>query len=98
MFEGLTQRLQDTFDQLGRVGKLTEKDVDAAMREVRMALLEADVSLNVVKDFVKRVKDRAIGAEVGKSLKPGQQVPVAVTHADGASATVQATLGTLAVG
>jgi signal recognition particle subunit SRP54 len=79
MFEGLTQRLQDTFDQLGRVGKLTEKDVDAAMREVRMALLEADVALPVVKDFVKRVKERAIGAEVGKSLKPGQQV-VKIVH------------------
>jgi signal recognition particle subunit SRP54 len=79
MFENLTKRLQDTFDGLGRVGKLTEKDVDTAMREVRMALLEADVSLTVVKDFVKRVKDRAVGADVGKSLKPGQQV-VKIVH------------------
>lgn len=79
MFEGLTKRLQDTFDQLGRVGKLTEKDVDAAMREVRMALLEADVALPVVKDFVKRVKERSIGAEVARSLKPGQQV-VKIVH------------------
>jgi signal recognition particle subunit SRP54 len=74
MFEQLTNRLQGVFDGLGRVGKLTEKDVDTAMREVRMALLEADVALSVVKSFVARVKERAIGAEIGKSLKPGQQV------------------------
>jgi len=79
MFENLTNRLQETFDRLGRVGKLTEKDVDAAMREVRMALLEADVALPVVKDFVRRVKERAIGAEVAKSLKPSQQV-VKIVH------------------
>ncbi|MFO7323422.1 MAG: signal recognition particle protein [Chloroflexota bacterium] len=79
MFENLTQRLQDTFDRLGRVGKLTEQDVDTAMREVRLALLEADVALPVVKDFVKRVRERAIGAEVAKSLKPGQQV-VKIVH------------------
>ncbi len=79
MFEQLTNRLQDVFDGLGRVGKLTEKDVDKAMREVRMALLEADVALPVVKDFVQRVKERAIGADVGKSLKPGQQV-VKIVH------------------
>jgi signal recognition particle subunit SRP54 len=74
MFEQLANRLQDVFDGLGRVGKLTEKDVDTAMREVRMALLEADVALPVVKDFVRRVKERSVGAEVAKSLKPGQQV------------------------
>lgn len=79
MFENLSNRLQGIFDGLGRVGKLTEKDVDVAMREVRMALLEADVSLPVVKDFVKRVKDRAVGAEVAKSLKPGQMV-VKIVH------------------
>lgn len=79
MFEQLTNRLQDVFDGLGRVGKLTEKDVDKAMREVRMALLEADVALPVVKDFVRRVKERAIGADVTKSLKPGQQV-VKIVH------------------
>ncbi len=79
MFEQLSKRLQDTFDGLGRVGKLTEKDVDTAMREVRMALLEADVALPVVKDFVKRVKERAVGTEVLKSLKPGQQV-VKIVH------------------
>ncbi|MFQ3565531.1 MAG: signal recognition particle protein [Aggregatilineales bacterium] len=74
MFEQLVNRLQDVFDSLGRVGKLTERDVDTAMREVRMALLEADVALPVVKDFVRRVKERSVGAEVAKSLKPGQQV------------------------
>jgi signal recognition particle subunit SRP54 len=79
MFEQLTNRLQDVFDGLGRVGKLTEKDVEKAMREVRMALLEADVALPVVKDFVNRVKARAIGADVAKSLKPGQQV-VKIVH------------------
>lgn len=79
MFENLTNRLQDIFDGLGRVGKLTEQDVDKAMREVRMALLEADVSLSVVKDFVRRVKERAVGAEVAKSLKPGQMV-VKIVH------------------
>jgi signal recognition particle subunit SRP54 len=79
MFENLSDRLQGIFDSLGRVGKLTEKDVDTAMREVRMALLEADVALPVVKDFVKRVKERSVGAEVARSLKPGQQV-VKIVH------------------
>lgn len=79
MFESLSQRLQDTFDQIGRSGKLTEKDVDNVMRQVRMALLEADVALPVVKDFVSRIKQRAIGADVQKSLKPGQMV-VKIVH------------------
>jgi len=79
MFESLSNRLQDTFDNLGRKGKLTEQDVKTAMRDVRMALLEADVALPVVKDFVNRVRERAIGAEVAKSLKPGQQV-VKIVH------------------
>jgi signal recognition particle subunit SRP54 len=74
MFESLSDRLQDVFDQLGRKGKLTEADVNTALREVRMALLEADVNLKVAKDFISRVKERAIGAEVQKSLKPSQQV------------------------
>ena len=74
MFESLSDRLQDVFDQLGRKGKLTEDDVNTALREVRMALLEADVNLKVAKDFIGRVKERAIGAEVQKSLKPSQQV------------------------
>src|SRR5690606_33283166 len=79
MFESLTNRLQATFDRLGSAGRLTEKDVDVVMREVRMALLEADVALPVVKDFIRRVKERAIGAEVTKSLKPGQMV-VKIVH------------------
>ncbi len=79
MFESLSQRLQDTFDRLNTRGKLSEADVNTAMREVRMALLEADVALPVVKDFVKRVKERSIGAEVAKSLKPGQMV-VKIVH------------------
>ncbi len=74
MFENLTERLNKVFDDLRRHGKLTEGDVDLAMREVRMALLEADVHYNVVKDFVARVKERSIGAEVSKALNPAQQV------------------------
>ncbi len=79
MFESLSDRLQNVFEQLGRKGILTEDDVNTAMREVRMALLEADVNLKVTKDFIKRVKERAIGAEVQKSLKPSQQV-IKIVH------------------
>ncbi|MBN1314795.1 MAG: signal recognition particle receptor subunit alpha, partial [Anaerolineales bacterium] len=74
MFESLTERLQTTFKTLTRRGKLSEGDVDKAMREVRLALLEADVNYKVVKSFTKRVKERAIGSEVMSSLTPGQQV------------------------
>jgi signal recognition particle subunit SRP54 len=74
MFENLTERLNEVFKGLRRRGKLSESDVDAAMREVRMALLEADVNYTVVKDFVGRVRERSIGAEVSKALNPGQQV------------------------
>jgi signal recognition particle subunit SRP54 len=74
LFENLTNRLNQVFDGLRRRGKLTEADVDAAMREVRLALLEADVHYSVVKDFVARVRVRAIGAEVSRALNPGQQV------------------------
>lgn len=74
MFQSLSDRLQDVFEQLGRKGKLTEDDVNVALREVRMALLEADVNLKVAKDLIKRIRERAIGAEVQKSLKPSQQV------------------------
>jgi signal recognition particle subunit SRP54 len=79
MFESLSSRLQNVFEQLGRKGKLTEDDVNTAMREVRMALLEADVNLKVAKDFIKRVTERAVGAEVQKSLKPSQQV-IKIVH------------------
>ncbi len=74
MFENLTSRLNQVFDQLRRRGKLSEADVDAAMREVRLALLEADVHFSVVKSFIARVRERAIGAEVSRALNPGQQV------------------------
>ncbi len=74
MFENLTQRLDEVFKGLRRRGKLSESDVDAAMREVRLALLEADVNYAVVKDFVSRVRERSVGAEVSKALNPGQQV------------------------
>ena len=73
-FEGLTDKLQGAFKKLNSKGKLTEADVKAAMREVRMALLEADVNFTVVKDFVKKVTDRAVGADILESLTPGQQV------------------------
>jgi len=74
MFETLTGRLNQVFDGLRKRGKLSVADVDAAMREVRLALLEADVHYTIVKDFVGRVRERAIGAEVSKALNPGQQV------------------------
>jgi signal recognition particle subunit SRP54 len=74
MFENLTERLNEVFKGLRRRGKLSESDVDAAMREVRLALLEADVNYAVVKDFVSRVRERSVGAEVSKALNPGQQV------------------------
>lgn len=74
MFESLTDKLQSVFDRLASKGKLTENDVNVAMREVRLALLEADVNFKVVKDFVERVRVRAVGAEVMSSLTPAQQV------------------------
>lgn len=74
MFENLSERLTGIFENLRRHGRLSEADVDEAMREVRMALLEADVHYGVVKDFTKRVKERAIGQEVSKALNPAQQV------------------------
>lgn len=79
MFDTLTDKLQGVFDRLGRHGRLTEADVDAALREVRLALLEADVNYKVVKDFVARVRERAIGADVLRSLTPAQQV-IKIVH------------------
>jgi len=79
MFESLGNRLQTVFENLQRRGKLTEADVDTAMREVRLALLEADVNFKVVKEFVKRVRERSVGHEVMRSLTPGQQV-VKIVH------------------
>jgi signal recognition particle subunit SRP54 len=73
-FEGLTEKLQKTFKILKGKGSLTEADIDAAMREVRLALLEADVNFKVVKDFVAVVKEKSLGADVLQSLTPAQQV------------------------
>jgi signal recognition particle subunit SRP54 len=74
MFDNLSDRLQAIFASLTGKGRLTEDDVDAAMREIRMALLEADVNFKVVKEFVAAVREKAIGADVMKSLTPGQMV------------------------
>lgn len=74
VFENLSEKLQNALGKLKGRGKLSEKDLDIAMREVRLALLEADVNFKVVKDFIKNVKERAIGSEVMESLTPGQQV------------------------
>jgi signal recognition particle subunit SRP54 len=79
MFESLSNKLSGVFDRLRGRGALTEDDVNAAMREVRVALLEADVALPVVKDFIAKVKERAIGQEVIRSVTPGQQV-VKIVH------------------
>lgn len=74
VFEGLSERLQNTLNTLRGKGVLSEKDVDTAMREVKLALLEADVDYKVVKDFIKTLKEKCVGEEVTKSLTPGQQV------------------------
>src|SRR5690606_10262008 len=79
VFENLSDKLQDIFSDLRKHGKLNEEDVDRAMREIRLALLEADVHYSVVKAFVKRVRERSVGAEVQKSLTPGQQV-IKIVH------------------
>src|SRR5215210_1349451 len=79
MFETLTDRLNGAFARLSSKGRLDEADIDEAMKEVRRALLEADVNFKVVKQFVDKVKERAIGAEVLKSLTPAQMV-VGIVH------------------
>jgi signal recognition particle subunit SRP54 len=79
MFDSLSERLQSVFDRLGSRGRLTEDNIQEALREVRVALLEADVNFKVVRAFVERVKDKAVGHEVLKSLTPAQQV-VKVVH------------------
>ena len=73
-FEGLSEKLSNAFKKLRSKGRLTEEDVKAAMREIRLALLEADVSYKVVKDFVKQVSARAVGTEVLESLTPAQMI------------------------
>jgi signal recognition particle subunit SRP54 len=96
MFESLTTRLTGVFDRLKRRGALSESDVTDAMREIRVALLEADVALPVVKDFVARVRERAVGQEVVKSITPGQMV-VKIVH-DELVAVLGGEAGELALG
>ena len=74
MFELLTDRLNKVFKFLGSKGRLEEKDVDEALRQVRLAFLEADVNYKVVKDFTAKVKERAIGADILQGLNPAQQI------------------------
>ena len=73
-FESLSEKLQGVFKNLRSKGRLTEDDVKAALKEVKMALLEADVNFKVVKNFVKTVQERAVGQDVLNSLTPGQMV------------------------
>src|SRR6202050_5588896 len=79
MFETLSDRLGDIFDRLRRRGALSEDDVGAAMREIRVALLEADVALPVVRDFIASVREKAVGQVVVRSVTPGQMI-VKIVH------------------
>src|SRR5579863_5652770 len=79
MFESLSNRLSDVFDRLRRHGALSDEDVQAALREIRVALLEADVALPVVKDFVNAVREKAVGQDVVRSVTPAQMV-VKIVH------------------
>ena len=74
MFEALSEKLNGVFGRLGNKGRLTERDVDAALREVRMALLEADVNFRVAREFIARIREEALKSDVLRSLSPGQQV------------------------
>src|SRR3954452_13509555 len=79
VFDDLSDRLRDVLGRLTGHGRITEADIDAAMREVRLALLEADVNFRVVKDFVARVRERALGQDVLESLNAGQQI-IKIVH------------------
>src|SRR5512144_788016 len=79
MFDTLSDRLQSVFKNLRGKGKLSDADIDATAREIRLALLEADVALPVVKAFIARLKERARGAEVSQALNPAQQV-IKIVH------------------
>ncbi len=79
MFDNLTDRLEGVFKKLRGTGKLTEENIKESMREVRMALLEADVNFQVVKDFVAKISEKAVGLEVTKALSPGQQI-IKIVH------------------
>src|SRR5215467_4524002 len=81
MFDSLSDRLGDVFDRLRRHGALTEADVGIALREIRIALLEADVALPVVRDFIAAVREKAVGEDVVRSVTPGQMV-VKIVHDD----------------
>ena len=74
MFDTLSDRLSDVFKGLRSKGRLTSSDIDTTMREIRIALLEADVNLAVVKQFIAAVKERCLGAEVSRALNPSQQI------------------------
>ena len=79
MFETLTDRLGGIFDGLTKKGALKEADIDTALRQVRLGLLEADVALDVAKDFIAKAKERATGAEIMRSVTPGQLV-IKIVH------------------
>ena len=79
MFDALSERLSGVFDRITGRGALSEKDVDAALREIRVALLEADVALPAVKDFISKVREKAVGDAVIRSVAPGQQV-IKIVH------------------
>ena len=79
-FDSLSQKLQNVFKNLRSKGRLTEDDVKAALKEVKMALLEADVNFKVVKQFTKAVQERAIGSDVMNGLNPGQMVIIIVNE------------------
>ena len=78
-FESLSEKLQNVFKNLRSKGRLTEEDVHTACKDVKMALLEADVNFKVVKNFIKTVEERAVGADVMNGLNPGQKVSKIVT-------------------
>ena len=79
IFEGLSNKLQEAMKKLRGKGRVTEKDVKEMMREIKLALLEADVNFKVVKDFISKVSERAVGQDVLESLTPGQQI-IKIVH------------------
>src|SRR5580693_3890860 len=79
MFDGLSQKLQTAFRNLRGLGKISESNVTDALRDVRMALLDADVNFKVARDFIEQVKSKALGQEVVQSIQPGQQI-VKIIH------------------
>src|ERR1051325_1081520 len=96
MFDSLTSKLQNAFRNLRGLGKISESNVTDSLREVRMALLDADVNFKVARDFIERVKTKALGAEVVQSVQPGQQI-IKIIH-DELVALLGATNAALQVG